>query len=127
MAKEPMMKNMGADPGVSGDKDEAMKRGGHKKRASGGGAKMGVQLYNAPDANETKEATNETPSFKRGGHKRGGMAEGKMEGERLDRRPRRAAGGKAGGSSPYSSASNMTAPETGMDGRGYESSPPAKK
>jgi hypothetical protein len=125
------MKNMGAEPGLPNDKDgDEMKRGGHKRRARGGGAREHVQLYNAPDSNEMHEAEDETPGFKRGGkhekRKHGGMAEGKMEHERLDRRPRRAAGGKAG-NTPYSSASAMTAPESGMNGRGFESSGPAKK
>ena len=84
-----------------------------------------VQEYNAQGSNEMAEMGDEKPGFKRGGKKHerrrhGGHAEGHMERERLDRRPRRAAGGKAGVHNPYSSASKMMDPETDEAGRGME-------
>ena len=97
---------------------------GHKRRAKGGSAGDGEgkesdhdekgQEYNAQGSNEMKEAEDGKADFKRGGkmHKKrraGGHAEGKMAEHRLDRRPRRAAGGAA--HSPYSSASKFDPPE----------------
>lgn len=86
-----------------------------------------VNEYNAEGSPPMKAAKDEEPGFAKGGeaHKRkrrreGGHASGEMERERLDRRPRRAAGGRAGGHSPYSSASSMESPENSVAGRGFE-------
>lgn len=106
------------------------KHGGevHKRRRRGG--KTGeaaehekVQEYNAQGSNEMSEAGDEKPGFKGGGkahkrHRHGGMAEGEMEKPRLDRRPRRAAGG--GLHDPYSSAANFSPPKDDRGARGYE-------
>ncbi len=103
----------------------AMERKEHKRRRRGGGTESDgsekAQEYNAQGSNEMSEAKDETASFKRGGHKKraaGGMAEGDMAMPRMDRRPRRAAGGKVSGHSPYSSASALVGPESGN--RGFE-------
>lgn len=102
----------------------------HHKRRRRGGSSEGessehnkVQEYNAQGSNEMNEAGDEKPGFKKGGetHKKrrhGGMAEGEMEKPRLDRRPRRAAGG--GLHNPYSSAANFSPPSNDKAGRGYE-------
>lgn len=120
------LKDEGPHPGHPKD-------GPHVRRAHGGKAGKDtmeskhemVQEYNAKGSNEMSEAGDEKPGFKRGGgmhHRRrhGGMAEGKMATERMDRRPRRAAGGRTAVHNPYSSASNMADPEKDMEGRGYE-------
>lgn len=120
------------------DREGPMSGMGHKRHARGGKAEDGDgegkesqhdekgQEYNAQGSNEMKEAEEDKADFKRGGkmHKKrraGGHAEGKMAEHRLDRRPRRAAGGAT--HSPYSSASKMDKPmggspaERGMEGQ----------
>ncbi len=109
------------------------KRGGRARRRRGGGTDgesehVKAQEYNAQGSNEMHEAGDETPGFKRGGkkeeHKRrrdGGMAEGEMEKPRLDRRPRRAAGG--GLHNPYSSAAAFKEPTDNKAARGMEGTP----
>lgn len=106
---------------------EMDKKGGRARHRKGGGVDGDgsdkPQEYNAQGSNEMDEAKDETPGFKKGGKKRkdGGVAEGALEADRMDRRPRRAAGGRAGGS-PYSSASAFEAPNnsTSPAARGYE-------
>lgn len=81
------------------------------------------QIINAHGTNEMDEAKNETPGFSKGGRKKramGGMAaSGDMAMNRMDRRPRRAAGGRAG-HNPYSSAADMKDPTDDKAARGYE-------
>lgn len=123
-------------PSADEGRHEGDKKGGRAKRARGGKSGDGeasehekAQEYNAVGSNEMKEADDQTPGFKKGGakhHKRrsGGHAEGKMSDHRLDRRPRRAMGGKAG-HNPYSSAADMSAPANVESARGYEGKPKA--
>ena len=102
----------------------------HKRRRRGGSSEEDgepegggkLQVYNAKDSKAVEDAEDEKPEFKKGGRKRkaGGHAEGHMEHKRLDRRPRRAAGGKAADHSPYSSAAMAVAPAEDVVGRGYE-------
>ena len=119
------MNTEGPMPGHMADK-----HGGRARRKSGGGtdgsapdnAEHGkVNVYNASGSPAMASAKDETPGFKKGGHKKrrdGGMAEGGMEAPRLDRRPRRAAGG--GVHSPYSSASAFAPPTDNKAARGQE-------
>ncbi len=103
------------------------KHGGRARRKSGGSADgeapdhAKVNVYNAAGSPAMDSAKDQTPGFRKGGHKKrrdGGMAEGEMEKPRLDRRPRRAAGG--GVKSPYSSASSFSDPTNNTSARGYE-------
>ncbi|MGA2412384.1 MAG: hypothetical protein ABSG46_18615, partial [Candidatus Binataceae bacterium] len=88
-----------------------------------------VQEYNAQGSAAVRSATDEEPGFSEGGKtkkkkklREGGHAEGEKAGHRLDRRPRRAAGGRTeGGKDPYSSASKMESPKDDLAGRGFES------
>ena len=136
------LEHRGPHPGHPSDEGRAHHehdaKGGktHHRRARGGkadedGEAKGdddhgkEQIYNAQGSNEVREADDETPAFSRGGRKKkksGGMAEGKMAAHRLDRRPRRAAGGMVTkGHNPYSSASSFTQPEMGSPAaRGME-------
>ncbi len=115
----------------------------HGRHARGGKAdEHKVQVYNAQGSREVKDAEDETPEFKKGGHKKradGGHAEGEKAEERLDRakRGRHARGGKAreeheeheeekrgghhkrasggrAGHNPYSSGRQMS------EGKGYD-------
>lgn len=84
------------------------------------------QVYNAQGSNEMDEAKDETPGFKKGGRekrKSGGMAMGEKAMDRMDRRPRRAAGGRTSGHNPYSSASSFTQAADREQARGYEGTP----
>ena len=113
---------------ASDDGKSRMNTGGHVRKARGGAVNTGddkskVQVYNAQGSEAMKSAKDETPAFKRGGHKKradGGKAEGEMEKPRLDRRPRRAAGGRAGGHNPYSSAAASKPEASDQGGKGYE-------
>lgn len=125
-----MMHNRGPHPGH-----------GHPHHAKGGEAQddeegetknmrdAHADEYNAQGTPAMKSATDQEPGFAEGGkakrkrkhHRDGGHASGEMEHHRLDRRPRRAAGGRTeGGHNPYSSASKMESPEDTTTGRGYE-------
>lgn len=125
------MKNMGDAPGAA-----------HHKRARGGSSeddtkgterREKAQIYNAQGSNEVREATDETPEFKKGGEARkkrksGGMAEGEHEMRRMDHKARgghakRAAGGAA--HSPYTSGAHIEAPTKDKNGMGYEGVGPA--
>ncbi len=129
------MENFGPAPGHPEDKHgggakyheekpehHRRRRRGGKSEAEDGEGRVKAQEYNAQGSNEMHEAGDETPGFRKGGHKKrrdGGHAEGKMERERLDRRPRRAAGGRL--HDPYSSASAFKEPERGTPAeRGME-------
>jgi hypothetical protein len=115
---------------------EGAKMGGRKRsrRAAGGSMPNNqkartsekVNEYNASGSPEMKEATERTPSFRRGGAmKEGGDAEGEMmDKKRYDRQAR---GGRAmgGSKSPYSSGAMLSPPATDKDGRGYENAKPA--
>ena len=121
-------KSMIAEEAKAEGESVAEEKKEHTRRRSGGsapeGAERKAQIYNAQGSAAMDSAKDETPGFKKGGHKKrmaGGMAEGDMAGERLDRRPRRAAGGRTPGGSPYSSASAMVGPENGN--RGFEGTP----
>jgi len=118
----------------------------HKHHASGGFAKGGradddsegeaeehrdakAQVYNAQGSQAMKSATDEEPGFSHGGKakkkkkhemKEGGHAHGEMAHHRLDRRPRRAAGGSVHGHTPYSSAARLAVPESTVAGSGFE-------
>ncbi len=103
------------------------KHGGRARRRSGGSSEgeapdhAKVNEYNAQGSPAMASAKDQTPGFRKGGHKKrrdGGMAEGEMEKPRLDRRPRRAAGG--GVHSPYSSASKFSDATDNKAARGYE-------
>lgn len=123
------MHNRGPHPG-KGHPHHA--KGGHAKGEdhedgeSGAERDAKAQVYNAPGSRAMESATDEEPGFAKGGktHKKrrsGGHASGEMEHARLDRRPRRAHGGRAeGGGSPYSSASKMMTPSAELSGRGFE-------
>lgn len=87
-----------------------------------------VQVYNAQGSAAMRSAEDEEPGFSEGGKakkkkklREGGHAEGEKSMHRLDRRPRRAAGGRTEGHNPYSSASKMQAPENTLAGSGFES------
>lgn len=118
-----------AEAAMEGESMAEERREMRQGRRSGGGVdgegSGKAQEYNAQGSNEMDEAKDETPGFKKGGAKKrkdGGMADGALEADRLDRRPRRAAGGRAGGS-PYSSASAFEAPTDSKSARGYEGTP----
>lgn len=119
---------------VADSDQDMMKLGGRARRARGGAAgsdgeapgekdKGSIQVYNAQGSKVMSNAEDETPDFKKGGRAKkradGGVAEGAMEQQRMDRRPRRAAGGRAA-HSPYSSASAFQPPATDRAGKGYE-------
>jgi hypothetical protein len=109
---------------------------GHPRHARGGKAddeegesesenEGKAQIYNAQGSAAMHSAMDEKPGFEKGGHVRkkrrsGGHAEGHMAAHRMDRRPRRAAGGRAESHSPYSSAGKMSAPENTVAGSGFE-------
>lgn len=95
----------------------------HEKHKKGGRAKENV--YNAKGSPEEREADDEKPSFKRGGHEKrekrahGGKVDGHKK-HHLGKRPRRADGGK----SPYTSGHKLSAPASGKSGDGHESVQP---
>lgn len=132
---EPMHEKKGGHPGHRHPGHPHDAKGGmmhHRRRARGGSTeedKEGepkdggkLQVYNAKGSKEEMDAEAEKPEFKKGGAKRkhGGHASGEMAHKRLDRRPRRATGGRAADHSPYSSASAMSAPLDDRAGRGFE-------
>lgn len=105
---------------------EPKKHKGHKglKHKKEGGK---VNKFNAVDAPEQREASEGDDGFKRGGHamkkKHGGKAEGHKGHHRLDKMPRRAAGGsvkRAAGGQVMSTAHRVAAHEQGGAGNGHE-------
>lgn len=100
--------------------------------ASKAARKGKMQVYNAADSHEEKEALDEKPGFKHGGKtkkkhemKDGGHAHGEKARHRSDRRPRMAAGGKAGGGSPYSSGRRISHEGDSGPGMGHEGARPS--
>jgi hypothetical protein len=125
-------------------KTEGDMPGDRARRASGGSSeddtkgrrsREKVNEYNAVGSPAVKAAEDEEPGFKKGGEARkkrrdGGMASGESEAPRMDRRSRgghekRAAGGRTGSHSPYSSGANISAPSKDKSGDGRESNGPA--
>ena len=122
-----MMHNRGPMPGhghprhAEGGKLDDDEEGESSKERDGH-----VQEYNAQGSAAVRSATDEEPGFSEGGKtkkkkklREGGHAEGEKAGHRLDRRPRRAAGGRMG-HDPYSSASKMSEPDNSLAGSGFE-------
>lgn len=94
----------------------------HKVHKAAKGGSMKENTYNAAGSPEMGEAhANKEDGFKRGGHKKkaGGMVPKGKSHMRLDKKPRRAAGGPV-----MSSASKKSEAEKGGSGQGHESDGP---
>jgi len=100
---------------------------GHKglKHRKDGGAAKNEYEYNAVGSPEMKESREKDDGFKKGGKakKHGGEAKGGKGHARLDKMPRRAAGGsvrRAKGGAVMSEAAKVSPHEQGGAGNGHE-------
>lgn len=80
-----------------------MSKNRHKAQKKASGGKASHNQYNAVGAPEPKEAMSGDDGFRKGGKIKGGKADGMKAAKRLDKKPRRAAGGKV-----MSAASNVS-------------------
>lgn len=95
----------------------------HKVHKAAKGGAMKEHEYNAVGAPEMKEAHEKEDGFKKGGkakkHKKGGHVEKAKAHHRMDKKPRRAAGG-----SVFSTASKKSAADKSGAGQGHENDGP---